>query len=351
MRQFVFLIWLAVVLPAAGAEIKFNFGDYSQDKSLTNDFFSALGGGGRPGDWKIVTDEMPSAFAPFSSNAAPVVNHISVLSQQDADPTDARFPMLIYSREDFKDFTLKTRFKIIDGIVEQMAGIVFDFQNASNFDVVRVSALGHNLRFYKYVNGQYFNPQNVIMDVSSDVWHTLTVQCKNNQIACWVDNDPVMPSTPAENLTAGKIGFWTMADSLTHFGDTTITYTPIVPEAQVVLQNVLDQEPRVLGLRIYALDKSGTPRVIASKEAKELGMVGADPETAAITNGATFFGRGRGTVAVTMPLTDRNGDPVGAARVELKSFMGETRDNALMRARMVVNLIQTQILTSQDLTE
>ena len=36
-----------------------------------------------------------------------------------------------------------------------MAGLAFRFQNASNFYVVRASALGHNLRFYKMVNGQF----------------------------------------------------------------------------------------------------------------------------------------------------------------------------------------------------
>lgn len=350
MRKLVFIAWLALVFPAAGADIRFNFGDYSQDQSLTNDFLSELAGGGRPGDWRIVTDEMPSAFVSMSSNA-PAMNHISVLAQVDTDPTDNRFPMLIYNKETFRNFTLTTRFKILDGVQEQMAGVVFAFQNASNFDVVRVSALGQNLRFYKYVNGQFFDPINIDLDVSADAWHTLKVQCKNNHVACWVDDKPVLPPVPSDTALDGKIGFWTMSDSLTHFGDTSITYTPVVPMAQLVLQSVLEQQPRVLGLRIYALDKTGTPRVIASKVAKEVGEAGTNAEKGAIANGQTFFGRGRWTVAVTMPLTDRNGDPVAAVWVQLKSFLGETRDNALMRARMVVNLIQAQILTSQDLTQ
>lgn len=354
MQKFVLsvvLVWLALMLPAAGAEIKFDFGNYSGSQSLTNDFVSALAGGGSPGDWKIVTDEMPSAFTPLSSNTAPIINHISVLSQEDTDPTDERFPMLIYQKETFKDFTVTTRFKILSGVMEQMAGVVFRFQNASNFYVVRVSALGHNLRFYKVVNGVRGNLVGPPLDVSIDTWHTLTVHCEGNRITVWLDEQLVMPPLEDDTFDSGKIGFWTMSDSLTHFGDTTISYTPVVPMAQLVLQNVLEQEPRVLNLRIYALDKTGTPRVIACKEAQEMGMAGTAPETAAITNGATFFGRGRGTVAVTMPLTDRNGDPVAAVRVQLKSFFGETRDNALMRARLIVNMIQSQILTSQDLTE
>ncbi len=350
MRKLVFCFWLALVFPVAGTEIKFNFGDFSQDQPLTKDFSSALAGSGSPGQWKVVTDEMPSAFAPLSSNA-PAMNHVSVLSQQDADPNDGRFPMLVYDKEEFGDFQLTTRFKIVGGAQEQMAGIVFRFQNTSNFYVMRISALGHNLRFYKFINGQFVDPTTVSSDISAGTWHTLTLQSQGNQINCWVDERLAMPLQTAMTLPPGKVGFWTMADSLTHYGPTTITYTPKVPMAQLMVQKMMEDQPRLLDLKIYTLDKVGMPRVIASKEATDLGLAGTASETGAITNGATFFGRGKGTVNVTMPLTDRNGDPIAAVRVQLKSFLGETRDNALIRARYVVQAMQSQILSSQDLSQ
>jgi hypothetical protein len=351
MRELFVCLCLSLVLPAAGAEIKINFGDYSQGRALTNDFESVLAGGGRPGDWKIVTDEMPSAFTPFFSSNAPVMNHIPVLAQMDTDPTDNRFPMLVYDKETFKDFTLATRFKILSGVAEQMAGIVFRYQNPSNFYVIRVSALGHNLRFYKYINGQFVDPATVGAKISAGAWHTMKVQCLGNQIYCWIDGQMAMPLTSTMTFITGKVGFWTMSDSSTHYGDTSITYSPEVPMAQLLVQNVMEQEPRILDLRIYTLDKSGMPHVIASNVAGEMGKGGTESEKGAINNGSTYFGRGRGTVAVTMPLTDRNGDPVAAVRVELKSFLGESRDTALMRARMIVNRMQTQVLSSQDLLQ
>src|ERR1700722_8239752 len=126
MRASLFCLWLALVFPAAGAVINLDFGSDSQ--SLTNHFHNALAGGGRPGDWQIVMDEVPSAFKPISSNAPPAMNHIPVLAQLDADPTDERFPMLIYDQETFKDFTLTTKFKIVGGSLEQMAGRGFLYQ-------------------------------------------------------------------------------------------------------------------------------------------------------------------------------------------------------------------------------
>ena len=352
MRQLLVFLCLALALPVMGAEIKFNFGDFSQSRALTNDFRSALAGGGRPGNWKIVTDEMPSAFTPLLSSNAPAMNHISVLAQLDTDPTDERFPMLVYTKENFKDFTLTTRFKIISGVAEQMAGVVFRYQNESNFYVVRVSALGHNLRFYKVVNGLRGNFVGPSLDVSTGAWHSMSVHCEGNRITFWLDDHLVMPALQDDSFDSGKIGFWTKSDSLTHFGDTTIAYTPVVPMAQLLVQNIMEQEPRgILELRIYTLDKTGTPRIIASNAASDVGTAGTNSEKGAINNGSIYFGRGRGTVAVTMPLTDRNGDPVAAVRVELKSFLGETRDNALTRVRMIVNKMQSQVGSSQDFAQ
>ncbi len=350
MRKLFFLFWLVLALPVAGAEIKIHFSDFSKNQPLTNDFFSALAGGGRPGDWKIVTDEVPSAFAPLSLGA-PTINHIAVLEQQDTDPTDERFPMLIYGKETFKDFTLTTHFKILGGALEQMAGVVFRFQNESNFYVIRASALGHNLHFYKVENGTRGNLVGPSLDISTGVWHSLTVHCEGNQITCWLDDHLAMPPLHDDSFDSGKIGFWTKSDSLTHFGDTTITYTPVVPMVQLILNNVMEEEPRVLNLRIYTLDKSGAPKIIASKVPTEVGQSGGDAEKGAIANGSIYYGRGKGTVAVTMPLTDRNGDPIAAVRVQLKSFFGETRDNALMRARMVVQKMQSQVLSGQGLLQ
>ena len=149
MRKFLFGFWLALALPAAGAEIKIDFGDVATSLMPTN-FHAALAGGGRPGEWKIIMDEVPPLLAPLSPQA-PVVTRRAVVAQTSTDPTDERFPMLIYDGETFQDFNLTTRFKIVGGTAEQMAGVVFRYQNESNFYVVRASALGNNVRFYKVV--------------------------------------------------------------------------------------------------------------------------------------------------------------------------------------------------------
>jgi len=75
-------------------------------------------GAGQPGEWKIVTDESPSAFAPLIpqiTSTAPAVRR-PVLAQLSRDATDEHFPMLIYDGQTFKNFKLTMPFKIIGGV-------------------------------------------------------------------------------------------------------------------------------------------------------------------------------------------------------------------------------------------
>ena len=349
MRKLLFCFVLGLAWHATAAEIKINFGDFPTNQSPP-DFHSALAGGGKPGEWKIITSEVPSAFAPLTSQM-PVFNRLNVLAQLNQDPTDERFPMLIYDKETFKDFKLTTQFKTVSGGLEQMAGVVFRFQNESNFYIIRASVLGNNLRFYKVVNGLRGNIIGPELNISNGVWHTLTVQCQGNQITCWLDEHLTMSPLNDSTFSDGKIGFWTKSDAVSYFGNTTITYTPRVPMAQTVVQDMMKKYPRILGLRIYTLNDKGEPQILASKIEVEIGQPGTDAEKGAITSGGVYFGRGTGTVAVTMPLNDRNGNSMAAVRVQLKSFLGETQDAAVDRVRVYVKEIQAQMTSSEELTQ
>ena len=341
-----------LALPVFGAELKIDFSNSTVNETPAG-FQGALAGGGSPGDWKIIMDELPSAFAPLTpqANNAPIMTRHAVLAQLSQDPTDERFPMLIYDKETFDDFKLTTRFKIVGGVAEEMAGVVFRYQNSSNFYVIRASALGHNIRFYKVVNGVRGNLLGPGVDIATNVWHTLTIQCQGNQIMFWFDERLVMPPLNDNTFSDGKIGFWTKSDAVSYFGDTTITYTPRVPMAQTLVDGMMRKYPRILKLRIYTLGAKGETQMIASNDPKEIGQPGGDAEKGAIASGTVYFGRGKGFVAVTMPLNDRNGDPVAAVRVELKSFFGETQDIAVDHSRDIVKQMQEQIVFGQDLTQ
>jgi len=70
-----------------------------------------------------------------------------------------------------------------------------------------------------------------------------------------------------------------------------------------------------------------------------------------LDHGSTYYGKDSGSVSVTMPVRDRNGDCIAAARVIMKTFKGQTEKNAVERARPVVQEIQARVQSIQDLVE
>lgn len=344
----IFLVALALTTGARGAEIRFNFGDFASGTVPTN-FTPLLIGSGAPGEWKIVPDDVPSQFSALPGQP-PAMNRHGVLAQTSTDATDERFPMLLFTGEKFRNFKFTTRFKIVGGAAEQIAGIVFRYQNASNYYVIRASALSTNIGFYKVVDGNIVSPIKLRHEFPPGSWHTLEVDCAGVNIVCSLDGQKAMPTITEERSPAdGLLGFRTKSDSVVYFTDAAVTYTPIVPGAQAVVNKVLEKQTKLLGLRIYTAQTNDATRIVASKNPAEIGQAGTDAELKAIQAGTVSYGRENGAVLVTLPLHDRNGEFIAAVRVRMTTFWGETQENALTRARMVVKEIQAQIGSAKDL--
>jgi hypothetical protein len=332
---------LALAFPALGAELTFDFGDSATDKPPPG-FRSALAGTGKPGQWKIIMDEVPPLLAPLTAKA-PVVTRRAVLAQLSQDPTDERFPLLIFDGDIFSDFTLTTRFKLAAGGLEQMAGIAFRLRDEKNFYVVRASGLGRNLRFYKVVDGVRSAPIGPELEIARGVWHDLKIECKGNTIRCGLNGKDAIPPLTDNTFSNGKIGFWTKSDAVSYFADTKIVYTPREIAAKAVVRDAVKKYGRLRGLKVYTLDAQGEPKVVASKDEKEIGSPGGQVEKDCIAKGVLFYGKDRESVSVVMPLRDRNGEPIAAARVVMETFIGQTEQNALARARPIVKEMQTRV--------
>ena len=338
---------LTLALSVSGAEMRFNFGQFSEGASPTN-FHSVLFGKGQPGKWIIQMDAVPSAFAPLTDKA-PSVTKRGVMAQLSQDPTDERYPILLLNQEIFRNFKFITQIKMVSGMTEQMAGLVFRFQNASNFYVVRASALGKNVRFYKVVNGIRADPIGPNVEINAGEWHALSVKCEGNQISISLDDKLVMPPLVDNTFIEGKIGFWTKSDSASYFADALVDYTPRIPNAQAMVNSVAAKQSRLLGLRVYTLEADGSTRVIASKDETEIGQPGTAAELQAIQDRTVSFGRDKNAVLVTLPMHDRNGEIIAAVRVKMKSFLGETQNNAVTRATTILQYLQQYCTSAEDL--
>jgi hypothetical protein len=336
---------------AFAAEKKFDFSELKEGEQPAG-FRSAVTGEGKPGKWVVILDEAPPPMEFFSPQARAVFKR-PVLAQVAEDPTDEHFPLLVFEEETFGDFTLTTKFKTVRGKIEQMAGIAFRIQNETNYYVVRASSLGNTFRFYKVIQGQREPLVGPEIAIPAGVWHEMTVQGKGPQIICSLDGKELINVTDKNTpFLAGKIGFWTKSDSVSYFADTKIVYVPREMPAQAIVSDMLKRYPRLLDVKIYVAGTNATaPRLVATKKDSDPNRPAGEVEQAVLTKGAIFYGKDKGYVAVTMPLRDRNGDVIAAARIVMKPFAGQTEDNAVGRATPLVKHIQERVQSFADLAE
>jgi hypothetical protein len=351
MRKYiVWGLWLALAGLARADERKFDF-----SKTPTNEppigAHSVVAGEGKPGDWRVILDDVPTDSGMFTTNATLTAKK-SVVAQLARNTTDEHYPVLVLSDDIYGDFTFTAKFKMVDGETEQMAGLVFRLQDAKNFYVVRASALGGTFYFARFEKGLRTPPTGNFIKFEKGVWHEMSVDCFGTTIRVKLDGKQALPDIDDPTFAAGKVGFWTKSDSVSYFADARITYTPREPFAQRLVRDILKEYPRLVGLKMYAPVPPGTEtRLIASNDEKEIGRAGAKSDADCIKTGINYYLRENDKVTVTLPLCDRNGDPVAAVRVELKPMRGQTQENALIRALPIIKTMQERMALATKVTD
>jgi hypothetical protein len=350
MFRLVVVLWCLSVGVGHAAELFLDFAQFKVGEAPAG-FRNAVGGQGQPGDWRILLDEAPLALPPISVNS-PIATKRPVLAQLARDPTDEHFPMLIYEGQTFSDFTLTTHFKLVEGEKEQMAGIAFRLQDEANYYYIRASGLGGTFTFFKVVNGVRGPPFSVNVPIPKGDWHELSITCKGTQIDARLNGKDALPTLDDKSFRSGKIAFWTKSDSVSHFTNTRLNYTPREVLAQILVRETLERYPRLKGLRILAAANGATePCVLASSDPAELGKPATPEEADVIRRGMVYHGKGKGTVVVALPLHDSNGESVAAVRVVMKPFPGQTEKNAIARALPIVKQMEKRVRTLNDLAQ
>ena len=169
-------------------------------------FVTALTGGGPPPRWMVLQD--PGA------PAGP-----KVLAEVSRDRTDNRFPMALLGGFSARDLAVSVRFRAVAGRVDQAAGLVVRCCDAANYYVARANALEDNVRLYRVVGGRRIQFAGADAPVPRDRWLSLGLQIAGDRLEVSLDGRPLFVATDRSFATAGQVGLWTKADSLTHFDD------------------------------------------------------------------------------------------------------------------------------------
>ncbi|MCX8108191.1 MAG: DUF1080 domain-containing protein [Verrucomicrobiae bacterium] len=347
------LLWIAILLLSPAVPAAERFIDLSsRGPGPVPSFFRAgIAGTGQPADWQIVLDEVPPTLEPLTPQAQKTAK-VPVIAQLSTDPTDERFPLLILDDEVYGDFTISAKVKTVSGTREQMAGIAFRLQDERNFYVVRASSLGNTFRFYKVVDGVRDNPIGPEVEIQRGVWHEIEVQCQGNRIRTKFNGRELIPELTDNSFIHGKIALWTKSDSVSYFRDIKITFTPRESLAAVLVREAMQRYPRLLAVKIFATTPSKPDlHVIASSNKEDIGQPAGKYERQCMEKNIALAGSTDGRAVVTMPLHDRNGDPIAAVRIEMKRFAGQTDANAVGRATPVIKLMQRRVQSVDDLIQ
>jgi hypothetical protein len=180
---------------------------FDEARTLPKGWESGITGKGSV-KWEVVTD----GTAPSRAN---------VLKQSG----EATFCWAAKTDEHIQDGFAEMKFKPISGKEDQAGGIVFRFQDANNYYVVRGNALEDNVVLYKTVNGKRSSLQvkgrmigyGVDVDVSKARWNTLRVEFKASLFTVFFNGKKLFEVEDDTFKEAGGVGVWTKADSVTLF--------------------------------------------------------------------------------------------------------------------------------------
>ena len=178
---------------------------------IPSGFEPARTGRGRPGRWEVVADDAAEGGR--------------AVAQTDPDPTDSRYPLLIWRGLAAADVEASVRFKAVSGRNDQAAGLAVRLTDADNYIVVRANALGDNVRLYRVVQGDRQQFAGASVKVSGGVWHTLSVRAEGGRFTVSLNGHPLFTASDRAILGAGRAALWTKADSVTRF--TTLAIKPL----------------------------------------------------------------------------------------------------------------------------
>ncbi len=198
--------WL-LVFGLTAAPVRVITFDNAQLGRTPPDWTVAMTNHGRPPRWEIVKD-MSAATQPY------------VLAQVSTDPLRDRYPLAIFNDITFRDGEVSVRLKPVSGREVQAGGLVWRYRDENNYYLARANALEKNVQVFKVENG-IRKPimAGVHHEIPTNAWSILKVSARGNRFQVYMDHHRILQGWDNTFMSGGKVGLWTVADSVTYFDD------------------------------------------------------------------------------------------------------------------------------------
>ena len=137
----------------------------------------------------------------------------------------AYFPYAVApSVENFTDGEISMRFQLLDGALDQCAGILFNLKPNGDYLAVRFNGKEDNLVLWTFNKGvrKFVKKGAEDMPLKMREWHSMKIAVHGTKLEGWLNGKRLLEYTLPEPVS-GKVGVWSKTDSVAYFDDFSVT--------------------------------------------------------------------------------------------------------------------------------
>ncbi|HWO02287.1 MAG TPA: family 16 glycoside hydrolase [Blastocatellia bacterium] len=129
--------------------------------------------------------------------------------------------------DDLRNGEISIRFKLVDGKLDQCAGILFNLKPNGDYLTVRFNGKEDNLVLWTFNKGKrsFVKKGSENMPLAMKQWHTMKIVIAGTQLQGFLNGKLLLEYTMPEPVS-GKIGVWSKTDSVSYFDDFVVTPAP-----------------------------------------------------------------------------------------------------------------------------
>src|SRR4030095_12208025 len=137
----------------------------------------------------------------------------------------AYFPYAVLREvDDFQNGTISMRFKLVEGKLDQCAGILFNLKPNGDYLTVRFNGKEDNVVLWTFNKGKrsFVKKGTENVPLTMNKWNSLKIGVSGTSLQAYL-NDKLLLEYALAEAVSGKVGVWSKTDSVSYFDQYTVT--------------------------------------------------------------------------------------------------------------------------------
>ena len=126
--------------------------------------------------------------------------------------------------DDFHNGEISMKFQIVDGALDQCAGILFNLKSNGDYLTVRFNGKEDNLVLWTFNKGvrKFVKRGSEEWPLNMHQWYSMKIVVKGTQLEGYLNDRKLLDYTLPEPVS-GRVGVWSKTDSVSYFDAFTVT--------------------------------------------------------------------------------------------------------------------------------